>query len=51
MFKLGTYLQQRRKFVVSKQVVRNDTSIGANAEAAAGASSRADFSAKILVAY
>jgi len=51
MFKLGSHLQQRREFVVLKQVVRSGTAIGANAEEAAGAISHADFSAKISIAY
>lgn len=51
MFKLGSYLQQQREYVISKQVVRSGTAIGANAEEAAGAISRADFSAKISIAY
>jgi four helix bundle protein len=51
IFKLGAYLQQRREFVISKQVVRSGTSIGANAEEVVGTISHADFSAKISIAY
>ena len=52
MFKLGRHLQSEQKeYVVSKQVVRSGTSIGANAEEAVGGISKADFSAKISVAY
>ncbi len=52
MFKLGRYLQQeQREYVVAKQIVRSGTSIGANSEEAVGAISRAEFSAKISIAY
>ncbi|MDQ2794844.1 MAG: four helix bundle protein [Bacteroidota bacterium] len=52
MFKLGRYLQgEQREYVLSKQIVRSGTSIGANAEEAVDAISKADFSAKISVAY
>ena len=52
MFKLGQYLQrEQREFIVAKQVVRSGTSIGANAEEAVGAISKADFSSKISIAY
>jgi four helix bundle protein len=52
VFELGRHLQSEQKeYVLSKQLVRSGTSIGANAEEAAGAISKADFSAKISVAY
>lgn len=52
MLKLTKYLQQElREYVVSKQVVRSGTSIGANVEEAVGAISKADFSAKLSVAH
>lgn len=50
--KLHRHLQlSEREYVVSKQLVRAGTSIGANVEEANGAISRADFSAKISIAY
>jgi four helix bundle protein len=52
IFKLGRHLQSEQKeYVVSKQVVRSGTSIGANAEEAVGGISEADFSARLSVAY
>jgi four helix bundle protein len=43
--------EERREFVLSKQFLRCGTSIGANVAEANGAISRADFSAKISIAY
>ncbi len=46
------YLQsEKREFVLSKQLLRSGTSIGANVAEANGAISDADFSAKISIAY
>ncbi|GBC60539.1 four helix bundle protein [Desulfonema ishimotonii] len=41
----------KREFVLSKQVLRCGTSIGSNVAEANGAISKADFSAKISIAY
>lgn len=41
----------KREFVLSKQLLRSGTSIGANVAEANGAISRADFSAKMSLAY
>lgn len=50
--KLAEYLRNERKeYVLSKQVLRSGTSIGANIEEAHGAQSDRDFFAKISVAY
>lgn len=50
--KLNKHLRfHHQEYVLSKQVVRSGTSIGANAEEAVGAISKADFSAKISIAY
>jgi four helix bundle protein len=50
--KLGKYLRERKKeFHISSQVVRSGTSIGANAEEAAGGFTYNDFSAKMGIAY
>ncbi len=43
--------QEKKEFVLSKQLLRSGTSIGANIAEANGAISKADFSAKISVAY
>jgi four helix bundle protein len=51
VFRLGRYLQrEQHEFIVAKQVVRSGTSIGANAEEAVGAISKAEFSSKISIA-
>ncbi|MGB3639900.1 MAG: four helix bundle protein [Rivularia sp. (in: cyanobacteria)] len=42
---------KQKEFVLSKQVLRSGTSIGANIAEANGAISNADFSAKISIAY
>ena len=43
--------QEKREFVLSKQLLRCGTSIGANVAEANGAISDADFSAKISISY
>ena len=49
--KLYKYLStERKEYVLSKQVLRSGTSIGANVEEAVAASSRADFINKLTVA-
>ena len=42
---------EKKEFVLSKQLLRSGTSIGANISEANGAISKADFSAKISIAY
>jgi four helix bundle protein len=42
---------EQREFVLSRQLLRSGTSIGANAEEAIGAQSRRDFLSKISIAY
>ena len=42
---------QKKEFVLSKQVLRSGTSIGANVEEAIGGQSRADFVSKMAIAY
>jgi len=50
--KLNQFLVQKKKeFVLSKQILRSGTSIGANVEEADGGVSRSDFSNKISIAY
>jgi len=46
------YLQlEKREFVLSKQMLRSGTSIGANVEEAIGGQSEADFMSKLSIAY
>ena len=50
--KLYQHLSGKKKeFVLSKQVLRSGTSIGANVEESRGAQTPSDFQAKISVAY
>ncbi|MBX7152989.1 four helix bundle protein [bacterium] len=42
---------KKKEFVLSKQVLRSGTSIGANIEEADGGISKADFSNRISIAY
>jgi len=44
-------VSSKKEFVLSKQVLRCGTSIGANVEEAIGAQSRADFISKLSIAY
>jgi four helix bundle protein len=50
VIRLYQQLQQRREFVLSKQLLRSGTSIGANVEEAVAAQSRRDFLSKMSVA-
>ena len=46
------YLQKEKKeFLLSKQLLRSGTSIGANVEEAIGGQSKKDFFAKLSIAY
>ncbi|WP_394973643.1 four helix bundle protein [uncultured Croceitalea sp.] len=42
---------KKKEYVLSKQLLRSGTSIGANIAEANGAISKADFSSKIFIAY
>src|SRR5688572_5794406 len=42
---------EKREFVLSKQLLRSGTSIGANVAEAIGGITKVDFSAKISIAY
>ena len=42
---------EKKEFIISKQLIRSGTSIGANLAEANGAISKADFSNKISLAY
>lgn len=43
--------KEKREFILSKQLLKSGTSIGANIAEANGAISKADFSSKISIAY
>lgn len=50
--KLSKHIMSNRKeYVLSKQLLRSGTSVGANIIEANGAISKADFSAKMSIAY
>ena len=52
IIKLYKYLcDEKKEFVLSKQILRSGTSIGANVTEAVNAQSRADFFAKMYIAY
>jgi len=51
LYKYLNYTTETKEFVLSKQLLRSGTSIGANVEEAIGAHSKADFYAKITIAY
>jgi four helix bundle protein len=44
-------VEEKKEFVLSKQLLRCGTSIGANVEEAIGGQSRSDFVAKLSIAY
>lgn len=44
-------IKQQKEFVLSKQILRSGTSIGANIEEAIGGQSKKDFLSKISIAY
>ncbi len=44
-------VDEKKEFVLSKQLLRSGTSIGANVEEAIGGQSRSDFVAKLSIAY
>ena len=49
--KLFQFLYSKKEFVLSKQILRSGTSIGANIEETTGAQSKKDFQAKLSIAY
>ena len=50
--KLYQHLSEKKKeFVLSKQILRSGTSIGANLEESQGAQTPSDFQAKVSIAY
>ena len=52
VIRLYKYLcETKKEYILSKQVLRSSTSIGANAKEAAHGQSKADFYAKMYIAY
>ncbi len=52
IIKLYQYLvNEKKEYVMSKQLLKSGTSIGANIEEAQGAQSKKDFIAKISISY
>ena len=52
IIKLYQYLcENKKEYVLSKQILRSGTSIGANAKEGANAQSKADFNTKMYIAY
>jgi four helix bundle protein len=52
IIRIYKYLSQEKKeFVLSKQLLRSGNSIGANVEESIGGQLKADFFAKITIAY
>jgi len=50
--KLSRHLaEEKREFILSKQLLRSGTSIGANVEEAIGGQSERDFFAKLSISY
>ncbi len=44
-------IKEKQEFVLSKQMLRSGTSIGANVEESIGGQSKADFISKLSIAY
>jgi len=51
IIKLFKYLSDKNEYIISKQILRSGTSIGANVEEAIGGQSRKDFFMKLTIAY
>lgn len=51
IIKAYKYLNDKQEYILSKQLLRSGTSVGANIAEANGAISNSDFSAKISIAY
>ena len=48
---LYKHLVSEKEYVLSKQILRSGTSVGANVEEAVGGHSKKDFIAKMVIAY
>jgi len=44
-------MEEKREYILSKQLIRSGTSIGANVEEAIGGQSKRDFFAKLTISY
>lgn len=51
LYKYLCYKATNKEFIISKQLLRSGTSIGANIEEAIGGQSTADFISKLSIAY
>ena len=51
IIELSKKLQQQNEYILSKQILKSGTSIGANVEEAIGGISKKDFRAKMSIAY
>ncbi|MBI5323932.1 MAG: four helix bundle protein [Ignavibacteriae bacterium] len=51
IIELYKYLRKYKEFVISKQLLRSATSIGANVKEAQSGQSRADFLSKMCIAF
>ena len=51
IIKLYQFLSKKNEFVLSKQILRRGTSIGANVEEAIGSQSRKEFYSKMCLVY
>lgn len=52
IIRLYKYLcEEKKEFIMSKQILRSGTSIGANAKEASLAQSKADFLAKLFISF
>lgn len=47
----STIMKQQNEYILSKQLIRSGTSVGANIEEAIGGQSRKDFFAKLTISY
>ncbi len=47
----SSIMQEQKEYILSKQLIRSGTSIGANIEEAIGGQSRKDFFAKLTISY
>ena len=44
-------IEENKEYIISKQILRSETSIGANVEEAIGGQSKKDFLSKLSIAY
>jgi len=51
IIKLYDFLTAKNEYIISKQILRSGTSIGANLEEAIGCYSKKDFMAKLSIVY